>query len=89
MRDDGRTLTAEEWQAIWEGEGSSEEEEGDNYVLPKMYPGPRIRCPNCGYWQVGVRTGICRVQSTAGTGNKSTYACTYALRSTSPLGVFM
>lgn len=49
-RDDGRTLTAEEWKAMW-GEDDSEEEE-ENYVLPKMYPGPRIRCPNCGYWQV-------------------------------------
>lgn len=50
-RDDGRTMTAEEWRELW-GESDSEGE-GERYILPKMYPGPRIRCPNCGHWQVG------------------------------------
>lgn len=52
MRDDGRTLTADEWKALWGDE--DKEPEGESYGLPKIYPGPRIRCPNCGYWQVGV-----------------------------------
>lgn len=45
------SMTAEEWKQFW-GESDSEEEE-KIYVLPKVYPGPRIRCPNCGFWQVG------------------------------------
>lgn len=44
-------LTAQEWKSLW---GQSDtEEENEDYVLPKIYPGPKIRCPNCGYWQVG------------------------------------
>lgn len=50
-RDDGRTMTSEEWRELW-GESDSEGE-GERYILPKIYPGPRIRCPNCGHWQVG------------------------------------
>lgn len=55
--DDGRFMTAEEWAALW-GEPDVEEKKAKCYALPKMYPGPRVRCPNCGYWQVtkGTRT---------------------------------
>lgn len=63
-RDDGRTLTADEWKAVWGEE--DEEPEGECYVLPKVYPGPRIRCPNCGYWQV-CGTAICIVGKSGGT----------------------
>lgn len=42
-------MTADEWRELWEESGS--EEEGDSYILPKIYPGPKIRCPNCGFWQ--------------------------------------
>lgn len=57
-RDDGRMTTAAQWKELWGG--SDSEEEGDNYVLPKVYPGPKIRCPNCGHWQVW----MCRRAST-------------------------
>lgn len=45
------SMTAEEWKQLWGGSDSEEEEE-EKYVLPKVYPGPKIRCPNCGFWQV-------------------------------------
>lgn len=55
--DDGRFMTAEEWAALW-GEPDVDEKKGKRYALPNMCLGPRVRCPNCGYWQVkrGTRT---------------------------------
>lgn len=63
MRDDGRTLTADEWKALWGDD--DEASEGEGYVLPKIYPGPRVRCPNCGYWQVGVEVLLCTAHTAA------------------------